>query len=100
MSTETQKPELEVIAALSLERETLTEALQDALCFYDRVTGILRGDGWTAAETVRLAEIRALAYGHPADVPVPANWAPAGAQTPPASYAKRSEGQKTPEIGS
>jgi hypothetical protein len=91
---------IDMIAELTIERETLTEALQDVLCFYDRVTGVLRGDGWTAAETLRLAEIRALAYGHPAEMPVPANRAPADGQTAPASYAKMSEGQKTPEIGS
>jgi hypothetical protein len=112
-----------MIEALTLERERLTEALQDALCFHDRATGAVRGDGWTAAETLRLAEIRAIAYGveqkspdrparaaknegafgmkeSPAQMPRAANRVPADAQIPPASHVPLSGERKPPENGS
>jgi|SRR5580700_3200732 hypothetical protein len=91
---------LDVITALTLERETLTEALQDSLCFYDRATGAVRGDGFTWPEVRRLAEIRSLAYGQPSPMAAGANGTPADAQTPPANYGKRSDAPKTPENGS
>ena len=100
VTNELPQSAIDVIAALTLERETLAEALQDSLCFYDRATGALRGDGWTAAETRRLAEIRSLAYGQPSPMAAGANGTPADAQTPPASYGKRFEAPKTPENGS
>jgi hypothetical protein len=35
-------------------------AVRDALHFYDRVAGTGRGEGWTAADVLRLEEIRKL----------------------------------------
>ena len=89
---------IDVMTALTLEREKLTEALQDVLCFYDRMTGNGAGEGYTAAEVLRLTEIRAIAYGHPAQMANAANREPLAGQTPPASYEKPSDTEKTSHI--
>ncbi len=56
---------VEMITALSLERERLKAGLRDALHFYDRAAGTpgeTRGEsGYSAADVLRLAEIRKLA---------------------------------------
>lgn len=69
--------------------ERLHAALRDAIHFYDRATGAVRGDGWTPAETRRLAELRALAYR----TPIPGVPAPVAGKSPGDAVA----GPETPE---
>lgn len=69
-----------IISALEWDRNLIQVALRDALRFYDRLAGNIKDDtGWSVAEVLRLAEIRALIAGPT----VPANSSPAVPQTPP-----------------
>ncbi len=52
---------IETIRGLTIERQTYLTALGDLMCFYNRVTEPgYGGHGWTAADVVRLQEIRQL----------------------------------------
>lgn len=63
-----KRPRVESIAIrtvvmLTLERQTMRNALGDLLALYDRVANSSGGHGWTASDVKRLEEIRELAKG-------------------------------------
>ena len=64
-------------------------ALRDLLRFYDRVRGVSgHGEGWTAADVLRLEEIRSL-------IAIPGNGKPVAREMKPASYPKPRKARKT-----
>lgn len=57
-------PSVPPSAASFVPKSELRAALRDALHFYDRMAGNIRTEyGWTAADVIRLEELRKLAKG-------------------------------------